>query len=76
MTHNPRPIIEWLNELPELIRELVISDYDGDEMIVSSMSDAIYFSCSWTCTEIGPLFYDMLHEDALYHEQNNIKLPR
>ena len=76
MTHNPRPIIEWLNELPELIRGLVIADYDGDETLVSSMSNALSLSCFWMLAEIGPLFYECLYSDALYHEQNNIKIPR
>lgn len=79
MTHNPRPIIEWLNELPELIRELVIADYvinqeyfDG---VFETLRDAI-MGFRWSGSSMGESFYECLYEDALYHEQNNIKLPR
>lgn len=76
MTHNPRPIIEWLNELPELIRELVIADYQHPTAIVSLMSEAILANVVWSKTKMGRHFYGGLWLDALYHEQNNIKLPR
>ena len=80
--NNPRPIIEWLNELPELIRELVIADCKANpfenyrNIKVGCMSNAILCALDWSETKIGALFYDKLYEDALYHEQNNIKLPR
>lgn len=76
MKNNPRPIIEWLNELPELIRELVIKDCKNKNMIALSMADAINDSCFWLDTNIGEDFYFGLYFDAKYHEQNNIKLPR
>jgi hypothetical protein len=81
MTHNPRPIIEWLNELPELIRELVIAEYvlfpfNIRQTNAKSMSDAIISSAEWEDSTLDYNFYDALFEDALYHEQNNIKLPR
>lgn len=81
MKPQPRPIIEWLNELPELIRELVIAEYVLFPFYVKqtnakSMSDAILSSVEWEDSTLGHEFYDALFEDALYHEQNNLKLPR
>jgi len=76
MKNNPRPIIEWLNELPELIRELVIADCIMPDEIASCLSEAILGSCYWHKTKIGFEFYSKLKADALYHEQNNIKIPR
>lgn len=76
MKTKSRPIIEWLNELPELIRELVIADFIDIYVTSDSMSEAIYYTCMWMKTKIGFDFYFALYLDALYHEQNNLKLPR
>ncbi len=79
MTHNPRPIIEWLNELPELIRELVKADFVCNawcfENDANCLSSAI-MGFSWDLSVMGSAFYVAIHADALYHERNNIKLPR
>jgi hypothetical protein len=74
MKKKPRPVIEWLDELPELIWEIAINDCEYPRRIVSSMSDAIYGSCIWELTKMGISFYCAIYEDALYHEQNNIKI--
>ena len=70
MTNNPRPIIEWLNELPELIRELVIAEYilfplNIRQTNAKSMSDAIISSAVWEDSTLDHDFYDALFEDAL-----------
>ena len=79
MTHNPRPIIEWLNELPELIRELVIADYIANQpysdATYNKMSDAI-MNYSWIKSNVDIEMIFAIYADAAYHEQNNIKLPR
>lgn len=74
-----KTILKWLNELPELIREVVIADYICNTWCYinesNKLSSAI-MDFSWDQSALGPDFYCALYEDALYHEQNNLKLPR
>lgn len=80
MKHTPRPIIEWLNELPELIRTTAIKEHIENKFefqkTAYSMSSAIMRAFKWNKSQLGFDFWAKLYRDALYHEQNNLKLPR
>ena len=80
MKTKPRPIIEWLNELPELIREAAIKEHIKNKFpfqkTAYSMSSAIMRAFKWNKSQLGFDFWAKLYRDALYHEQNNLKLPK
>lgn len=78
MKPQPRPIIEWLNELPELIRGTAIKEHIENNLpfqkTADSMSSAIMLAFKWNKSQLGFDFWAKLYRDALYHEQNNLKL--
>lgn len=74
-----KTIPEWLNELPELIRGEAIREYENSGKRTyptdNTLSSAIKCAFTWAFTQYGDFWYS-LYCDALYHEQNNLKLPR
>ena len=69
-----KPFIQWINELPELIRDAVIADYDGTQMLCGSMANAIFSACLWRDSSMGPEFYEALYFDAIHYRDHNLEI--
>ena len=59
-----KPILEWYEQLPEPIRSQAIANYDGTEMDVESLHDAIFSGIHWRKTPEGDDYWSDIHTKA------------
>ena len=77
-----KTILQHLNRLPECVRFDVKLEFIRQVVRLDrvcpyeTLSFIVFFHITWGTSELGWNFYEALHDELHYHEQNNLKLPR
>lgn len=69
-----KPIIEWLNDLPDGYRELALANCENPDRMTGSMSEALGYGFEWQWTTEGFLFWKDVYR--YYHSTPLPPLPK